>query len=216
MNIKVVKEINFSELEEKIRKVPLLQKRNDSFEIYVYKEARISLRELDPEEVNPTTFYLLRSGLEFQRKLRKKLLEQDNIDTLHLTSAYELENEKKEIWTIMPPIIEVTQRVIKYQSKEHELTYDLPVNIKIPIINDGAHRVFIAREEGLSFKGIYISKILEEFPFYAHPNEWERVKIVETIPKTKEEKKFYSRENCYALYRNFDVLGCGKPRGTSV
>jgi len=63
----------------------------------------------------------------------------------------------------------------------------------------------------MKFNGIYIVGALESHPFYAHPNEWERIKIVEEVPKDKKDKKFYSRPDCYALYRNFGVLGCGAP-----
>ena len=53
------------------------------------------------------------------------------------------------------------------------------------------------------------------FFFYAHPNEWNKVKIFDDTPKTKRGKKLYSREDNYALYRNFGILGCGEPRGVS-
>lgn len=212
MNIQIVNRISFIDLVDRIRKVPLVQKSKEGSEIFVYEQARISLRELDPNEVNPTTFYLLKNNLEFQRDLRKVLQETEGIDTLSLDMTLEIKNQDGELWTLMPPIIEVTPRQVKYSPLEDEIRHEQIVKVQIPIINDGAHRVYLAREMGIPFRGVFISGVDERFPFYAHPNEWERVKLVDSVPKTKEEKKFYSREDCYALYRNFGVLGCGKPR----
>ena len=212
MNIKIVNRISFADLVERIRKVPLVKKSEDGSEIFVYDKARISLRELDPDEVNPTTFYLLKENLKFQEDLRKHLQETEGIDTLLLDIGLEIVNEVNEVWTLMPPIIEVTPRMVRYQPLEGELSYEETVKVQIPIINDGAHRVATARKLGMTFKGIFISGADERYPFYAHPNEWERVKLVDSVPKTKGEKKLYSREDCYGLYRNFGVLGCGKPR----
>lgn len=214
MNIEVLGEISFDELREKIRSVPLMNKREDGSNIYVYGDANISLREFDVGDVNPTSFYVIRDNMRFQRELREELLKQ-GIDSLHLDRAYELKNDKGEIWTLMPPVIEVASRDVRFVPMEGELKYNDVSQLNIPIINDGMHRVSLARELGDTFNGIYISGVLKEFPFYAHPNGWSRVKEVDKVPASKEEKKFYSRENCYGLYRDFGFLGCGAPRGVS-
>ena len=214
MRIEPINRIPFSELEQKIKKVPLMQKDEHDRDIFVYENANIAFRELSPLEVNPTTFYLIKGNIIFQHKLREHLKKNFGIDTLHLDAAYELKNEDKEIWTITPPIIEVTPRTVKYITHKTEKQYDDEVRIQIPIINDGAHRVYTALREKENFTGIVISNANKHFPFYAHPNAWSDVNIVQDTPATKEEKKFYSRENCYALYRNFGILGCGAPRGT--
>ena len=212
MRVKIVGEIEFDELKRRIRRVPLMQKHINGSEIYVYEEADISVRRIHVNDVNPTTFYLLRDNIDFQRSLRRVLLEQ-GIDTLQLTRAYNIENEKGEVWTLMPPIIEVTQRDVIYFPRDGEIMYNDIVGLQIPIINDGAHRVSLARENGGLFTAIYITNVNKEFPFYAHPNPWERVKIVDSVPSKKGDKKYYSREDCYSLYRDFGILGCGAPRG---
>ena len=213
MKFEILKEIEFSELEGLVRKVPLMKQNDGDEDILVYRDANISFRELNVEEVNPTTFYIVRDNLDFQRGLRAELMHQYGIDPLHLTKAYEIRNEAGEVWTLMPPVIEVAHRNVNYVPGAQELEYTDTFGIKIPIINDGAHRVYLAKEEGETFTGVYISGIPEEHPFYAHPNEWSRVKVVDSVPKTKEEKKLYSRDNCYQLYRDFGILGCGEPRG---
>lgn len=208
MNIEIVKRISSSELFDRLRKVPLT-----GTDTLVYANADISIKELHPDHVNPTTFYLLKNGIEFQRKLRDSLLDKYGIDTLKLDGALEIiVDNSGEIWTLTPPIIEVTGREVRYVAKEGDIEYGETSTVQIPIINDGAHRVNLAREIGKRFNGIYISGALMNFPFYAHPNSWDRVKVVDEVPSSKEEKKFYLREDCYALYRDFGVLGCGKPR----
>ena len=215
MKVKVIGKINFEDLVERVRKVPLMKSDKEGNPIHVYKKADISLRTLHPEEVNPTTFYLLKKSLDFQRELRKQLMSEYGVDTLNLDCALELKNEKGEIWTLTPPIIEVISRKVIYHPSDGEIKHTGAYSIKIPVINDGAHRIYLAREEGISFKGLFISNVAESHPFYAHPNEWNKVKIFDDTPKTKREKKLYSREDNYALYRNFGILGCGEPRGVS-
>jgi len=214
MELEVIDKVNFGDLVSMIRKVPLMKTDSEGKEIYVYKNANISLRDLHPNEVNPTTFYLLKEGLEFQRKLRDYLLQKYGFDSLRLDCALKIKNKQGEIMLLTPPIIEVTPRKVKYQPSKEEINHQGTYNIHIPIINDGAHRIFLARELGINFKGLYISNVATSHPFYAHPNEWDKIKLFDDTPKTKKEKKLYSREENYALYRNFGVLGCGKPRGT--
>lgn len=210
MKIEVLKEIPFGELERNIRSVPLLK----SPDVFVYADANISLREFHVDEINPTSFYVIKDNLQRQKDLREVLLKK-GIDSLHLDKAYEIKNSLGEMWTLMPPVIEVAERKISYVPQEDEIKYSDEIKLKIPVINDGMHRVFLAREEGESFNGVYVSGVMKEFPFYAHPNGWDMVKMVDEVPATKKEKKFYSRNDCYGLYRDFGVLGCGAPRGTS-
>lgn len=214
MRIDILNKIPFSELEEMIRDVPINQKDASGERIKVYRNADISFRETPVNQVNPTSFYLLKGNLDTQRSLREAMLDAHGIDTLHLDAAYEIQNGE-EIWTITPPIIEITPRIVQYLPGDQEITYTQPARINIPIINDGLHRVSLAQENDESFLGMHISGADERFPFYAHPNSWNRVKVVDEVPSTKQEKKFYLRENCYELYRDFGTLGVGSPRGTS-
>lgn len=215
MNIEIISEIPFSELETMVKKVPLVKKDKTGREIFVYENANISFRDLSVNEVNPTTLYIIKKNFEFQRDLREALIKSYGIDSLHLEAAYEIKNEDGSIWTLTPPIIEVTERRVNFVAGKEEIKYNNTIKINIPIINDGAHRVYLALKEGERFTGMYISDPNQKFPFYSHPNQWDQIKLVDKVPTSKEEKKFYSREDCYALYRNFSNIGCGAPRGTS-
>ncbi len=210
--------IDFSELEEKIRGIPLMQKDTDGSEIFPYKNAHINLQLFHADEVNPPTFYLLEKNLQTQKLLHAALLNL-GYNFLHLTdkaAALEIFNkDSNEFWTLIPPIIELTSRTVRYVPQSNEINYEhMPTKIMIQLICDGAHRVAFSQGHGELFTGIKISGADPLYPYYAHPNGWDMVKIVKDVPATKEEKKYYRLENCYALYRNFDIIGCGKPRYT--
>ncbi|MBI4133495.1 hypothetical protein HY478_02680 [Candidatus Uhrbacteria bacterium] len=216
MQIDIVRQIPFSDLEAMIRRVPLKQKAEDGSEIFVYGGARISQHTFHPADVNPTTFYLLHKGLDFQEKLHGYLLREHGIDMLQLDGAVELHNrDTDQVWTLTPPIVEVTPRTVRFVAQEGEIQCDADVAIQIPIIMDGAHRVGLARRLGLPFASVFIAGADPRFPFYAHPNPWSMVCVVDEVPKHKREKKLYSREDCYGLYRDFGVIGCGGPRSPS-
>ncbi len=215
MIAKVVGEKDFKELESMIRMVPLKGLDESGNKIFVYKDARISLRrDVNPNEVNPTTFYMLRKSLETQREMRHDLMRL-GYDPLHLEGALMVLNNKGEVWTLIPPVIEVTQRYVRYAPQDGEVAYMPPFRVMIPIINDGIHRVSIAREEGSTFTALWISGVDEryQYQFYAHPNDWPLVKVLDELPMIKGEKKMYRLPDCYKVYRDFDVIGCGKPRG---
>ncbi len=213
MRIEILREIDFEQLTAMLRQVPLMQPASDGFPIRVYEKAEIGIRILSPDEVNPSTFYLIASNLQFQRKLRENLLTK-GIDTLNLEKALEIQNGE-EIWTLTPPIIEVTPRTVQYIPQDGEINYSKTTELQIPTINDGCHRIKLAQDLGINVTCVFISGASREYPFYAHPNSWDEVKIVSQVPETKREKKLYMREDCYALYRNFGAIGCDKPRFTS-
>ena len=218
MSIEILKRFSADELIAKVRGVPLKKNEGDeSPPIFVYQHAQIGLRQLHPQEVNPTSFYLLRKNLMFQRELRAALMLDHEIDTLALSEGLEIrvtqEDGSSQIWGLIPPVIEVTPRFVRYRPLPGEIEHNGVQRIEIPIINDGLHRVALAREERVPFTGLVVSGADHRYPFYAHPNGWEQVKVVDDVPATKDEKKLYTRENCTALYRDFGVLGCGAPRG---
>jgi len=210
--LEVVEQIKFLELEQRLRQVQLLKSDAQGNPIYPYKDAHITFRQVHPDEVNPTTFYLLRQGIEQQRQLRQEF-RIHHIDTLALGGAVVYRTEEGTR-TLLPPIVEVQEEEVIFKNPLGDQTYVQPFRVKIPVINDGAHRVYVAREEKVSPVVCVISGALVGFPLYAFPNHWDDVKIVDAVPERKEEKKLYRRGDNYALYRNFDsvFVGCSKPR----
>lgn len=214
MNIQVVNRLSFEELEERVRSVPLLKACNpDGSKIFVYQQADIRLRKVSTDELNPTTFYVVKKNLEFQRDLRVYLLAEHGVDTLALDGALELENrDTNEQWTLIPPVVEVSEEDVFFDNTRGDLRYDQSVRVKVPIINDGAHRAYLARKICQPLNVLSISNIPPEHPFYAYPNPWHMVNVVDAVPKSMADKKLYRRSNSYDLYRDFGVLGCGAPR----
>ncbi len=210
--LKILERIHFVDLEEKLRQVQLLKPDAAGKPIYPYKDAHISFRQVHPDEVNPTTFYLLRKGIEQQRQLRQEFLVHE-IDTLALDGAVVYQTGEGTR-TLLPSIVEVQEEEVIFQNPRGDQTYVQPFRIKIPVINDGAHRVYVAREEKVLPVVCFITGALAEYPLYAFPNHWDDVKIVDAVPDRKEDKKLYRREDNYGLYRNFDsvFVGCSQPR----
>lgn len=214
--VEILKVTPWSELEGMVRSVPLNKPDGNGQKIFPYTNAHISLRSVVPDELNPTTFYIIEKGLAFQRKLREDLLKL-GYDTLKLDCLLEIRNDEGQIWGVMPPVVEVMRERVAHRNHKGDINYDAKeIDVTVQIINDGAHRIYFARELRTPVSVVHVSGIPEEHPFYALPNSWDMVKVFTDTPKTKAEKKFYRREDCYALYRDFSVLGCGKPRNTGT
>ncbi len=217
MNIEIIRAFDFAELEEKIRNIPLMQKGGDGEDIFPYKNAHICLQPFQAEDVNPPTFYLLKKNMQLLQEFHDALLAL-GYDFLHLTEQVAgleiLKKEGNELWTLIPPVVESTHRAVKYVVQDGEINHEhIVANVAIQLVCDGAHRVALSRERGGSFMGVSITGVDPNYPYYAHPNGWDLVDVVDEVPATKEEKKMYRLDDCYALYRNFDQIGCGKPRG---
>ncbi len=216
--LELVEKIHLIELEQRLRRVPLFKPDAQGNPIFPYKNARIEFRHTHPDDVNPTTLYLLRHGLEQQRHLRNAFREHhdaglNSIDTLRLSGAIVYRTEEG-VRTMLPPIVEMQEEKVRYDNPHGDKVYPEPHLVNIPVINDGAHRMYLARQEKAIPLVCHISGVLSEYPFYAFPNHWDNVKIVDEVPAEKREKKLYKREDSYELYRNFDAVfeGCSKPR----
>ncbi|MBI5392013.1 hypothetical protein HZB00_03335 [Candidatus Woesearchaeota archaeon] len=212
MSIEIVRHIPWDELEAMVRKIPLKKPDADGQLIYPYKDARISLRTGHPAERNPTTFYLLREQLARHEALEQEF-DKYGIDLLNLHGGVEFRDDQGQQWRIIPPVVEYVEEEVRFVSSRGDISYDAVNSIKVPIINDGAHREYRGLQQDRATTVIAIDNIPFEHPFYAYPNLWSDVQLVDAVSKTMAEKKLYRRKDSYALYRNFDVLGVGKPRG---
>jgi hypothetical protein len=90
----------------------------------------------------------------------------------------------------------------------------------VNIINDGMHRMYVARLEWKLPNVVLVRNLAPRFPYYAYPipgdNPWEQIIIVEgeTIPKTLI-KKWHRGADNKLLYRDFNSAfqNVGGPRG---
>ncbi len=206
MSIKIIHISTTDELFQDIRKVPL----HDNPNIFVYKDSKLSIKEFYADELNLTKINFLRDNLERTKLLRNELLEQHGIDILRLDSKITYQDNNGREWVMIPPIVELSAKKIKYIPRNNGELDPLKEfdNIKIPVLGDGGHRGYLARELGIQMKVVYISNSNPNYPFYAYPNSWEESQLVDTVD-AKNTRKYYVWEDKYKLYRDFGVISTG-------
>ncbi|MDR1576941.1 MAG: hypothetical protein LBT86_01750 [Deltaproteobacteria bacterium] len=190
-----------AELLEGLKKVVMLKDR----EARPYAQASLSVTTLPWSEVRPAQRYALVDGLAkvhcLEWELAKEGLDLFNLDG-YLT-----------IWTdqssppidLLPPIVE---------------TIEEADGSLVNIINDGLHRMYVARLEWKQPKIVLARNIPREYPYYAYPivgeNPWDSIVLVEgeTIPAGLI-KKWHRQEDNKLLYRDFNSAfqNVGGPRG---
>lgn len=185
---------------KRLKEVTLL-KRSD---IKIYENCFISIEVIDPKILIPTQRYILIDELKSKIELEYAL--NDNNRSMFELSGYLTYtiNDNDDVITLLPPIIEE----------------QIDSNGRIlPIINDGMHRVYLAKKFNNSrIFVIYIRGIHKNFPYYAYPleNGWNDVIEIDKLNK-RFIKKFHVIKDNKKLYRNFDsiFINCSKPREVS-
>ncbi|NLN76362.1 MAG: hypothetical protein GX139_08630 [Armatimonadetes bacterium] len=197
MEITRVEHHSVEELIDNMRRVAMLTK-PDAFP---YREAKIELQRLSTDDIAPAQRYVLTQELMKVRNLRWALRE-------HGVDLFEL-NGYVTIWLpgydepidVLPPVIE--------QSPEADGSV-------VKILNDGMHRVYLARMERCPVQVTYAENVPAQFPYYAFPlvNGWNDVEIVSELPDGYI-KKWHRIKDYKSLYRNFNsgFTNVGGPRG---
>lgn len=184
-----------------LRKVSMLK----APDAYPYKEASIELRKVSFKQVVPAQRYVLEDGLRKVQNLEWEL-------TARGVDLYAM-NGYVTIWTdqtgdmpidVLPPII------------EHSVE---PNGESVNIINDGMHRMYVARLEWLLPEVVFIQGVPKDYPYYAYPipdGDWSQVTILpgSHIPHGVI-KKWHRIADNKKLYRYFDSAfnNVGGPRG---
>lgn len=197
MEIKRVERHSVEELIANMRKVGMLTHP----EALVYKDSVIELVSLHTNEIAPAQRYVLNKEIMKVRDLRWELRE-------HGVDLFKLDGYAK-IWLdgyddpidVLPPVIE--------QSAEADGSV-------VKILNDGMHRVYLARMERTPIQCVYVRNVPAEYPYYAFPlvNAWNDVDIVQDLPEGYI-KKWHRIKNYKSLYRDFNTgfQNVGGPRG---
>jgi len=151
----------------------------------IYKEADISIKEFSPDEVSPTSKYVLWENLRTVNRIRKEG-ERQGIDILQLEEITEINGE-----TIAPPVVE--------NDGEEDC------------IVDGLHRFTIAKVKGKKVKAIYINGVPEDRPIIGKPVSWDKVIWQRKKPENPEELRDLrvedTPEELRKCYRDLSVLG---------
>ncbi len=185
------------ELLERLRRVTLL-KRPD---VYVYRNAAISLEEIPIEDLYPAQRYVLVQELQKVRHLKWEL-ERFGFDLFHLNGYLKiwLKGEEKPI-DLLPPVVE--------ESVERN-------GRTVNLINDGMHRLYLAYLEWVVPQVIMVRGVPGNLPYYAFPlpEKWHGVQMVKDLPPGFI-KKWHRIRDHHSLYRNFNSAfdNVGAPRG---
>ncbi len=170
--ISIAETETWSQLETRLRHVGLLGDPH----LKPYAQATIESRVINSDDVWPVARYILTDHLETQRFLHWAFEQEQGIDTLHQEDdqsriLFTLEGEAEE-WALIPPIIE-----------------ESPLDGK-PLLVDGEHRFFLARELGVPIKVIWISQVPKQFPIVATPIDWSEVKAYDEVPDTSKKRDY--------------------------
>jgi len=192
------------DLLQRLYQVPLMEQP----EIKPYKTAHITLESIHTDYLSPPQTYLWIKELHKVQTLRWLLLEKD-VDIFRLDGfvSYTIKyTDGREVkYDMYPPVIEES---IESDGSLHA------------IINDGMHRVYLARQEWIIPQVVYIRGIPKSHPYYAFPlvNGWKDVEILETNPNPETFMKKYHRiQKNKQLYRHFQAVfqNVGGSRTTS-
>jgi len=197
MDIQRVEHHSVEELISNLRRVSMLK----DPEARLYENADIQLLPIYTDNIAPAQRYVLTKEIIKVRDLRWALQEH-GYDLFKLDGylTIRLEGYDDPI-DVLPPVVE--------QSTEAD------GNV-VMILNDGMHRVYLARMERTPIQCIYVQNIPEQYPYYAYPlvNGWNEVEIVQDLPEGYI-KKWHRIKNYKTLYRDFNTgfQNVGGPRG---
>ena len=189
------------ELIANMRKVSMLK----APQVFPYERAEINLKKMTFDEVLPAQRYVLGNGLHKAQCLEWQL-ERFGVDLFNLNGYVTIwTDQSDEPIDVLPPVVEA---MIEADGS------------KVNIINDGMHRMYVARLEWKHPQVVFIENVPPEYPYYAYPiagdNRWEQIAILEDdhIPAGLIKKWHRTKDN-KQLYRNFNssFINVGGPRG---
>ena len=202
MDIIALQQHSSEELITCLRRVPLLEQP----EVLVYGQALISLEQIHTDSLHPPQNYLWLKELRKTQELRWSLAEQ-GVDLFRLdgfvTYTVRLEDGSEATYDLYPPIVE--------ESIEADGTVAL-------IINDGMHRLYLARLEWVVPQVTYIRGVDKAYPYYAYPRRerWEGLDLLADNPDPKTYlKKCHRVRHNKKLYRDFQAVFANVGRSRS-
>lgn len=197
MNIERVEHHSPEELVANMRRVRMLTQPDAA----PYVDSEIELPVMHTDLIAPAQRYVLTKEIVKVRDLRWALGEH-GVDLFKLDGYVTmwLEGYDDPI-DVLPPVIE--------ESPEAD-------GSTVNILNDGLHRVYLARMERTAIQVVYVKNVPPQFPYYAFPlmNGWNGVEIVQDLPEGYI-KKWHRIKDYKSLYRDFNTgfQNVGGPRG---
>ena len=201
MDIIALEQHSSSLLVEKLRRVPLMEQSD----VLVYEHALITLDRIHTDYLYPPQNYIWLQELRKTQELRWSLAAL-GVDLFRLdgyfTYTVRLPGGPEVTYDLYPPIVEESVEA------DGALT---------AVINDGMHRVYLARLEWIVPQVVYIRGVPKAFPYYAFPRPqgWEGLDLLaeNPNPQTYLKKCHRQREN-KKLFRDFQAVfhNVGRPR----
>ncbi len=193
MNVIDLKRHAEAELIDRLRQVPLLKQP----EVRVYAQALITLEQIHTNCLYPPQNYIWLAELRKIQELRWSLADH-GVDLFRLdgyiTYTVQEPDGSQATYDVYPPIVE--------ESFEADGTLT-------QIINDGMHRLYLARLEWVVPQVVYVRGVPKEFPYYAYPRvgRWEGLDLLEQNPDPQGYlKKCHRRRDNKRLYRDFQAV----------
>ena len=184
-----------------LRRVPLMEQTN----VLIYEQALLSLEQIHTDCLYPPQKYLWLKELRKTQDLRWSLAER-GVDLFRLdgyiTYTVRREDGSEATYDLYPPIVE--------ESIEADGTVAL-------LINDGIHRLYLARLEWVVPQVTYIRGVPKAYPYYAYPRQerWEGLDLLAENPDSLTYlKKCHRVRHNKRLYRDFQAVfaNVGRPR----
>ncbi|MFA5109879.1 MAG: hypothetical protein WC443_00585 [Desulfobaccales bacterium] len=193
MDIVALERHSAEELLSCLRRVPLLEQPD----VLIYAQALISLEQIHTRCLHPPQNYLWLQELRKTQELRWSLAAW-GVDLFRLdgyvTYTVRLADGEEAVYDLYPPIVE--------ESFEADGTVAL-------IINDGMHRLYLARMEWVIPQVTYVRGLPREYPYYAFPRlgGWEGLDLLADNPDPQRYlKKCHRVRKNKALYRDFQAV----------
>jgi hypothetical protein len=181
------------ELVSRLRRVPLLQQP----EVLVYEHALITLERIHTDGLHPPQNYLWLEELRKVQELRWSLADH-GVDIFqldgYLTYTVRVVEGVEETFDVYPPVVE--------ESIEADGTVAL-------LINDGMHRLYLARLEWVVPQVVYVRGVPKEYPYYAYPRpgRWKGLDLLADNPDPQTYlKKCHRQRHNKRLYRDFQAV----------
>lgn len=188
---------NLQTLIEKLRKIHM----KGQPELTIYRDAKIYLKEnVDPTSIHICQYYVLEKDLEEITACRNALLSY-GVDIFNLKGfvrVFSRDSQRAhiQVFDVLPPVVELSVE-----------------DGNIPLLCDGLHRLYLARENNSLINVIMIEDFDYDYPYYAYPNEdgWENIRRVWEVPDIK---KNYRIKDYKKLFRDFNTsfLNVTQPR----
>ena len=165
----------------------------------VYEQAQLSLvRDVDPNTLFPAQNYVLRE--DYQRLCDfYGLFKAQGYDIFSLEGGLnfwiqeEGEDQEEGPIPLTPPVVEISLE---------------PDGRTIPLINDGMHRVYTAKQWKRSLHIILVQNVPNQWPYYAYAREkgWEGVEELAELPDQYVKKSYRDPDNYKSLFRDFNAI----------